>query len=430
MMNLVALCLVISSLVSAGVWSPVPENQLREEPTYPKQDLIIKEGHRVIVVEYEREGIRKPIEDPSLTHVLDQEKPTLDSAEKIAEEKFKEGASHIPNLRQGLSVPTHESLHKTGEKIKDKITGAFDKTKETVSDKVTHVKEEAKLAGEKVNEKIIEKAKEAEEVAEKAVREGRENLTMIFRRGRDVIYDGFVYSILPEYLSLLMGLVHLLAFSVSYGMCVWVTFISSHVLSRALPRQQFGVVQSKIYPVYFRAMTYCVGVAFLAHLFNQRLRNVDSQAEKFQCYNMLVSLGVLLTNMLYFEPRATKVMFERLKMEKEEGKGRDMADMVEPVSTPPTARTTSPAGVGGGARVCTAASTTTVTPGTDGGGARTFRTNTGGRVTDEEEVKSRVGKLNQRLRTLNSYSSFLNVMTLMSLTWHLVYLAQRLEVSC
>lgn len=51
-------------------------------------------------------------------------------------------------------------------------------------------------------------------------------------------------------------------------------------------------------------------------------------------------------------------------------------------------------------------------------------------VVDREVVKSRIVGLNQRLKKLNSYSSLLNLLTLMALTWHLVYLSQRLRISC
>lgn len=80
-------------------------------------------------------------------------------------------------------------------------------------------------------------------------------------------------------------------------------------------------------------------------------------------------------------------MFERIKIEKEEGRGRS-----EDVSS----RTKEPA------------STTA----------------------DQDAVRTRIIKLNDKLKKFNSYSSFLNILNLMSLTWHLVYLAQRLPHIC
>lgn len=111
-------------------------------------------------------------------------------------------------------------------------------------------------------------------------------------------------------------------------------------------------------------------------------------------------------------------MFERLKLEKEEGKGRDVADLTpEPMPPVSVAATT------------TTTTTTRTTTEANSAGRRTAVA--AARMAEQEAVlKSRMAKLNGRLKNLNTYSSFLNVLTLMGLTWHLVYLAQRLQMSC
>lgn len=84
-------------------------------------------------------------------------------------------------------------------------------------------------------------------------------------------------------------------------------------------------------------------------------------------------------------------MFERIKIEKEEGRGReDMSGERSRTEHPREASTTA----------------------------------------DQDAVRSRIIKLNDKLKNLNSYSSLLNILNLMSLTWHLVYLAQRLHHTC
>lgn len=92
-----------------------------------------------------------------------------------------------------------------------------------------------------------------------------------------------------------------------------------------------------------------------------------------------------------------QVMFERMKVEKEEGRGgRDMSGFSrEPTKSVPAGN---------------AAATTTST-------------------TELEAARSQIVELNERLRKLNSFSSTLNILTLMLLTWHLVYLGQRLHMS-
>jgi hypothetical protein len=249
------------------------------------------------------------------------------------------------------------------------------------------------------------------------------NLTDIARRAREVASDAGAYLLgAPmEAARTATAVMHLLGFSMAYGACVWVTFVSSHVLAAALPRQQLGVVQSKLYPVYFRAMAYCIGLALAAHVLG---RERGSFAARAQSFNLLSALGLVLANMLLLEPKATKVMFERMKVEKEEGRGRDMADIIDPpavtVATAATTTTTTPTAAGaripvdGTATVRAAKTTTTASTAT---------------APDGEMAKSKVVSLNKRLKQLNSYSSLCNVLSLMALTWHLVHLARRLQMS-
>jgi hypothetical protein len=220
------------------------------------------------------------------------------------------------------------------------------------------------------------------------------------------------------------AVMHLLGFATAYGACVWVTFVSSHVLAASLPRQQLGVVQSKLYPVYFRAMAYCVGLALAAHLLG---RERSSFAARAQTFNLLSALGLVLANMLLLEPKATKVMFERMKVEKEEGRGRDMSDIIDPpavtVATAATTATAAPTAAGARSPVDGTTGTATVRA------AKTTTTTTSVTAPDAEMAKSKVVRLNKRLKQLNSYSSLCNVLSLMALTWHLVHLARRLQMS-
>lgn len=87
-------------------------------------------------------------------------------------------------------------------------------------------------------------------------------------------------------------------------------------------------------------------------------------------------------------------MLERMKMEKEEGTGKE-ATAVE------TSRKASDSTAAG-------------------------RGPTG----EEAAARSQVIRLSQTLQSLNSYSSFLNASTLVSLTWHLVHLSQLLRATC
>ncbi|KAA8546286.1 hypothetical protein F0562_002975 [Nyssa sinensis] len=290
---------------------------------------------------------------------------TVDGAKDTVSHKGHVVSDKVHSVGEGAKEVGREALGKVyevGERVKEVGHGALSKMRETVSQKAHGAEEGAKDAvrkaehgaevvvdkveriGEHIERNVSgkidkakglveEKAKQAGKMAEQAVEtvktgakrlkeEGQKDLNDILLRGREVVYDAIMYVMSPETTDSLMGVVHLLGFSTAYGMCMWVTFVSSYVLAEALPRQQFGLVQSKIYPVYFSAMASCVGIALLGHFLSQR-RLSSSTAEMFQGYNLLATILMLLGNLLYLEPRATKVMFERMKVEKEEGRGRD-----------------------------------------------------------------------------------------------------------
>ncbi|KAK9054268.1 hypothetical protein SSX86_025346 [Deinandra increscens subsp. villosa] len=117
------------------------------------------------------------------------------------------------------------------------------------------------------------------------------------------------------------GLIHMVGFSTAYGMCVWVTFVSSYILGRCLPREMFGMVQRRMYRVYFKAMGYCVFAAFLGHLVSRKGEVLSSKMGVFQSLCLVSALLMVMSNVIFLEPKATKAMYERMKLEKEEGRG-------------------------------------------------------------------------------------------------------------
>ncbi|WOL11856.1 hypothetical protein Cni_G20620 [Canna indica] len=472
MMNLVALGLLLSSLAAAGVWSPHPEVKPNHHQPPPREGQPLREGHRLIVVEYERQVPPDAADKPAL--------PVTYQLVEEAKDRIQEAAPVLPNVGQGLSTPlsppretkaaagpaksmicdaygvckekisgligkgkekTSEkaaeieesikhNVKKTGDKAaelkegaKEAVKDAADKaqhleetTKDTIKetatkakDKASQVKEGAKDAMEKVTEttkeagqdlarNISDMTKKAEQKAEKMATEVQGNLTDILRRAKEVAHDAVAYMWPRETCKTAAAILHLLGFAAAYGTCIWVTFVSSNVLAAELPRQQFGMVQSKLYPVYFRVVAYGVAIAFAAQFFSRDRRGL---AERVQGYNLCGALGTVLINMLFLEPKATRVMFARMKVEKEEGRGRDMADVI---GEPAVASTPSSA----------AASKMTTKVAS----------------VEQDGVKSEMAQLNRKMKRLNSYSSFINVLTLMSLSWHLVHLAPQMQVSC
>ncbi|XP_073036644.1 uncharacterized protein [Primulina eburnea] len=460
MINVLALGLFFTSFVTAGFFSPTPEKQ------NSKENIVLKDGHRV-VVEFEKnngntkvsispqdyKGFVENMED-KVSETLEGVKGGLKEEDSVITEEINSGfsprelvcdaygkckhkiAAAIGKTKEAVADKAHEVKEGADEavgKVKDTVTHSVDRVsvkarestenvkesareaKDKVFDKANEIKEGAAVQAEKAKSLVSEKAKEAEEMLEDAsdrvkqgaqrVKEGgKKELRGAFQRARAVGVRVLAFLVPPVSMNSVSGVLHLLGFAAAYGMCVWVTFASSYVLAAALPRHQFGMVQSKIYPVYFKAMAYSVGMALFGHLLSQRRRLSPVSVGMFQAFNLGVSLVMVLANLLYLEPRATKVMFERMKKEKEEGRGKESDDK-------------------------------------ELSGLRNIDPTTGSRVgsrgsveekqTDTAAVdKAEMVRMSEMLRRLNSYSSFLNVVVLMSLTCHLVYLGQRLHIEC
>lgn len=162
-------------------------------------------------------------------------------------------------------------------------------------------------------------------------------------------------------------------------------------------------------------------------------------------FNMVISDWKLGSNVFL----CLQVMFERTKLEKEEGRGRE-SSISEPISKAAADPTADSAG-----RPARGADATSTTPfSKEGRGRETSISDPSSksaadptaepargadatsapplRPEELEQVAARaqIVELSDRLKKLNAYSSFLNILTYMHLTWHLVYLGQHLHVAC
>ncbi|XP_022870246.1 uncharacterized protein LOC111389550 [Olea europaea var. sylvestris] len=416
MMNVLALSLVLTTLVTAGVFSPSPQKRNPRE-----DDVIVKEGHRVVVVEYEKDdkNTKVSISPQETTNFKDKLSENMEDAKKkINEEGIHHGfsprelvcdaygkckhkiVSAIGKTKDTLSDKAHEAaetVHEVEEEAKEAIGSLKDRVthksheareyvKDTVYEKASEVRgatEKAKRGGaetaknlqgeierngsriiDAAKEKVPDSAKKAGKIvgsASEKVKDSAERVKEEGEKGLNQVLRGIFVSAAP-----VMGILGLLGLATAYGMCMWFTFVSSFVLAGALPRQQFAMVQSKIYPVYFKAMTYSVGLAVLGHIIYRTKSWSSMRQEIVQGFNLGAPLLMILVNFLYLEPRSSKVMLERMKKEKEEGRGKE------------------------------------------------------GSASGDAAGREEAAQLNQ-------FSSLLNVVTLMSLTWHLVNLGQHLN---
>ncbi|VYS50770.1 unnamed protein product [Arabidopsis thaliana] len=480
MTNLLALCLVLSTLLAAEVWSPSPAMTTHNTAVASEGEVIVKDGHHVVVVEYDRDGktnTRVSISPPSADQGEEKENEVEmgTSMFRNVKEKAKETASYLPHVGQGISQPVMtdeardhhatagevicDAFGKCRQKIASVVGRAKDRTvdsvgetasdvreaaahkahdvketvthaardvedtvadqaqyakgrvtekahdakegvahkahdaKESVADKAHDAKESVAQKAHDAKEKVREKAHDVKEtVAQKAheskerakdrvtekAQELKETATHKSKNAWERVKNGArefgsatAATLSPTKVASIVGLTGIAA---AFGTSVWVTFVSSYVLASVLGRQQFGVVQSKLYPVYFKATSVGILVGLFGHVLSRRRKLLTDATEMWQGVNLLSSFFMIEANKSFVEPRATKAMFERMKAEKEEGRG--------------------------------------------------------GERTSEQELRRKLEQLSERLSKLNTYSSWLNILTLMSLTWHFVYLGQRLGAAC
>eukprot|EP00584_Thalassiosira_punctigera_P002997 CAMPEP_0172535322 /NCGR_PEP_ID=MMETSP1067-20121228/7387_1 /TAXON_ID=265564 ORGANISM="Thalassiosira punctigera, Strain Tpunct2005C2" /NCGR_SAMPLE_ID=MMETSP1067 /ASSEMBLY_ACC=CAM_ASM_000444 /LENGTH=291 /DNA_ID=CAMNT_0013320251 /DNA_START=45 /DNA_END=920 /DNA_ORIENTATION=- len=102
---------------------------------------------------------------------------------------------------------------------------------------------------------------------------------------------------------------HLLSFAVWFGTVVYTTFVAGITMFKNLPRRVFGTLQSKLFPLYFQLCSMMIAVQILTLT---AMPDILSKASE-------VSLGIAffstLLNLLYLEPKSTRVMFERYSLE-------------------------------------------------------------------------------------------------------------------
>ncbi|CAK9878437.1 unnamed protein product [Sphagnum jensenii] len=176
------------------------------------------------------------------------------------------------------------------------------------------------------------------------------------------------------FLLSLIRLLHLFTFSIIYGSALWVTFVSGLILSNNLPQQQFSFMQSRIFPIYLRLLAAGELLLTMLHSLLHPWFSAD-KLETWQLQNFVWILVATLINLLLFEPWETKLMFEKLRLEK----GGWVHD-----TTPEELR-----------------------------------------IVLQAEKKKNLEEINEKLKTLHTYLSALNLLTLAGLTWHLSYLARR-----
>ncbi|KAF9015027.1 hypothetical protein BDQ17DRAFT_1340359 [Cyathus striatus] len=117
---------------------------------------------------------------------------------------------------------------------------------------------------------------------------------------------------------------YLTAYAWLFGMSVWISFFGGVIAFKSLPRHQFGALQHKTFPIYFViSMLLSSGMLLLwtfshpdivNNLHRPRLADV---AQAYAIASVLFFQGF---NHFVIGPMTSRTMFERQRLEKEEGK--------------------------------------------------------------------------------------------------------------
>jgi hypothetical protein len=130
-------------------------------------------------------------------------------------------------------------------------------------------------------------------------------------------------------LSSLFGLlspkgVYLLTYAWLFGMSLWITFFGGVIAYKALPRPMFGALQHRTFPIYFvisiTLTSGLLGMWTWSHpdVITHVLRpNVADVAQVYALVSVFLAQSL---NYFVVGPMTSKIMFQRHKLEKEEGK--------------------------------------------------------------------------------------------------------------
>lgn len=222
------------------------------------------------------------------------------------------------------------------QKAKDTLGGAT----ETTSDKASQAKnaaygsagrttENAKSFTGRAKDAVVDTANRAAETVKEKTDQSGKTASDYSQRGKEALGAGaaaigahkLAGTPKNQRVSRVLRFLHLLAYAVTFGSAVWMTFISGRILSRTIPREQFRAVQTKMFPYFLKFMV--AGESALAVLSSL----TSTSSIKWPLLGFLFLIAATAFNAFVLEPKTTKIYLERLRLEKEEGRGIDAAGL-------------------------------------------------------------------------------------------------------
>ncbi|CAE6468636.1 unnamed protein product [Rhizoctonia solani] len=113
-----------------------------------------------------------------------------------------------------------------------------------------------------------------------------------------------------------------LLYSYVFGATLWGSFIAGFIAFRAIPRQQFGLLQSRTFPVFFSTSTGVTTTLLGIWIGTHKEILVDifdlSSPAVIQAWVLASAATCNAVNLVYLGPKTTETMFKRHKLERAE----------------------------------------------------------------------------------------------------------------
>lgn len=113
----------------------------------------------------------------------------------------------------------------------------------------------------------------------------------------------------------MLAFVHVLSYAIMMGASVWNTFFVGLTMFKSMPRQTFGKVQAKLFPMFFALTTACNVLMLGTWLAATGDVAAAAAAPTAPVISLFVALLCGLANWFYLEPVCTSLMFERYDLE-------------------------------------------------------------------------------------------------------------------
>lgn len=294
---LALLCLVLSVLLTVS------------RCTESEGEIIVKDGHRVGVVEYDADGktnTRVLISPPERgqEQIGDQREMFRNVKRKVIETPSSLPVSDQVEEERELHASPGELICDAIGKCKHKVASVLGRVDDpTAQDR----KEKVARAARDVKETLAHEPHYAEHKAQETRRTMSKSQNVLVKAKLAVkrLGTAVTAALNPTKVG---SVVSLIGIAAAFGMCVWVTVVTKYLLASVLGRHRFGVAQSKVYSVYFKAISVGLLVGLLGHVISQRRKVLTDAVEMWQAVNLLSSILMVEANASFVEPRVIKVM--------------------------------------------------------------------------------------------------------------------------